>query len=78
LLPDERYSFGNDLLFVTDVGQDGDNVLVDDEEFLRFIDTLIGLKGQLRHLLSAYVGDPKAAENEIVSKLFAMYSKLTE
>ncbi|MBR4899345.1 MAG: hypothetical protein IKZ46_00255, partial [Victivallales bacterium] len=38
LQPDGRYAFGNDFLFVTDVGQDGDNVLLDDDGMLRFID----------------------------------------
>lgn len=40
LQPEERYSFGNDFLFVTDVGQDGDNVLLDDDGMLRFIDPI--------------------------------------
>jgi len=69
LQSDGRYSFGNDILFVTDVGQDGDNVLVDDGGFLRFIDPLIGFKGPLCQLLSACVGDSTAAECEIVAKL---------
>ncbi len=42
-----RYEFGNDFLFVTDVGQDGDNVLLDDDNKLRFIDPIIGFKPPL-------------------------------
>ena len=48
LLPDGRYTFGNDYVFVTDVGQDGDNVLLDDEGQLRFIDPIIGFKKPLQ------------------------------
>ena len=35
-----------------DVGQDGDNVLVDDEGFLRFIDPIIGFKLPLQKYLA--------------------------
>lgn len=48
LAPEDRYAFGNKYLFVTDVGQDGDNVLVDDDGYLRFIDPIIGIKEPLR------------------------------
>ena len=54
LLPDGRYAFGNDYVFVTDVGQDGDNVLIDDEGQLRFIDPIIGFKKPLQDLLSQF------------------------
>ena len=47
LRPCGRYEFGNDFLFVTDVGQDGDNVLVDDDGAIRFIDPIIGFKSSL-------------------------------
>ena len=47
LLPCGRYEFGNDFLFVTDVGQDGDNVLLDDDGALRFIDPIVGFKPPL-------------------------------
>ena len=47
LLPCGRYEFGNELLFVTDVGQDGDNVLLDDDAAIRFIDPIIGFKSLL-------------------------------
>ena len=39
--------FGNEFLFVTDVGQDGDNVLLDDDGAIRFIDPIIGFKPPL-------------------------------
>jgi len=32
---------------VTDVGQDGDNVLLDDDGILRFIDPIVGFKSLL-------------------------------
>lgn len=51
LVPEERYRFGNGWLFVTDVEQDGDNVLLDDDGNLRFIDPIIGLKEQMITLL---------------------------
>ena len=44
LHPEGRYEFGNELVFVTDVGQDGDNVLLDDDNAIRFIDPIIGFK----------------------------------
>ena len=53
LRPDGRYSFGNDFVFVTDVGQDGDNVLLDDNGELRFIDPIIGFKQPLLRSLSS-------------------------
>ena len=52
LKPENRYSFGNEYVFVTDVGQDGDNVLVDDDGFLRFIDPIIGFKLPLQKYLA--------------------------
>ena len=42
LKPERRYEFGNEFVFVTDVGQDGDNVLLDDDNAIRFIDPIIG------------------------------------
>ena len=51
LCPEGRYAFGNDFVFVTDVGQDGDNVLLDDEGQLRFIDPIIGFKQPLQDIL---------------------------
>ena len=47
LRPCGRYEFGNEFLFVTDVGQDGDNVLLDDDGALRFIDPIVGFKSLL-------------------------------
>ena len=53
-----RYEFGNELLFVTDVGQDGDNVLLDDDGAIRFIDPIIGFKSPLvLRLKAALVSD---------------------
>lgn len=52
LHPEGRYAFGNDFVFVTDVGQDGDNVLLDDEDRLRFIDPIIGFKRPLLDVLN--------------------------
>ena len=47
LNPAERYCFGNDLLFVTDVGQDSDNVLRGIDGDLYFIDPIIGFRAPL-------------------------------
>ena len=47
LRPEGRYAFGNEYVFVTDVGQDGDNVLLDDNGQLRFIDPILGFKQPL-------------------------------
>lgn len=63
LLPEERYAFGNDLLFVTDIGQDSDNVLVDDDGRLRFIDPIIGFKQPLQKLLNTEIESDEQIEN---------------
>ncbi len=69
LQPEGRYSFGNDFLFVTDVGQDGDNVLLDDDGMLRFIDPIIGFKQPLLNLLTSAL----EGESHINELLFAIY-----
>ena len=69
LQPEGQYSFGSDFLFVTDVGQDGDNVLLDDEGVLRFIDPIIGFKQPLLNLLTSALED----ESHINELLFAIY-----
>ena len=70
LSPDGRYAFGNDYVFVTDVGQDGDNVLLDDNGQLRFIDPILGFKQPLLQKLSAALAD----EAEISSLVYKLYS----
>jgi len=62
-----RYAFGNDHLFVTDVGQDGDNVLVDDDGYLRFIDPIIGFKAPLVQKLADTSGSERCAEEFVLS-----------
>ena len=69
LQPEGRYSFGNDFLFVTDVGQDGDNVLLDDDGMLRFIDPIIGFKKPLLNLLTSAL----EGESHVNELLFAIY-----
>lgn len=51
LTPEGRYFFGNDLLAVTDVSEQRDNVLLDDNGDLRFIDPLIRLKKPAREII---------------------------
>ena len=58
LVPEDRYFFGNDLLAVTDVGAQSDNVLLDDNGDLRFIDPLIRLKKPAIEVITALVGEP--------------------
>lgn len=65
LRTEERYSFGNDVVFVTDVGQDGDNVLLDDDGKLRFIDPIIGFKEPLFGLLSSTLGNTQKVDDLI-------------
>ena len=69
LRPDGRYAFGNDYVFVTDVGQDGDNVLLDDNGELRFIDPILGFKQPLLQELSAALAD----ETEIAPLVYKLY-----
>ena len=71
LLPENRYDFGNDYLFVTDVGQDGDNVLVDDAGQLRFIDPIIGFKSSLLPILDAAL-DSDAGADTLVHLLLGL------
>lgn len=56
LVKEGRYEFGNELLFVTDVGQDGDNVLLGDDDKLYFIDPIIGFKVPARELIDKLIG----------------------
>ena len=57
LHPEERYFMANEVVAVTDVGAHSDNVLVDDERRLRFIDPLIRLKRPAAEVLEYLVGD---------------------
>jgi len=72
LSPEDRYHYGNAWLSVTDVGAQGDNVLLGDDGHLYFIDPLIRLKRPALVVLKGLV-----AESEVVSRLFEMYAKLT-
>ena len=56
LKPEDRYFFGNDLLAVTDVSETSDNVLLDDDGNLRFIDPLIRLKKPAREVIAKLTG----------------------
>jgi len=69
LRPEGRYAFGNEYVFVTDVGQDGDNVLLDDNGELRFIDPILGFKQPMLQKLSAALVD----ESEIASLVYTLY-----
>ena len=55
LKPEGKYSFGNDLVSVTDVI--GDNVLVGKDNKLFFIDPIICFKKPVREVLAALVGN---------------------
>lgn len=65
LFPEEHYAFGNGMLFVTDIGQDSDNVLTDDNGGLRFIDPIIGFKQRLQKLLVQEIETREQVENLI-------------
>ena len=54
---------------MTDVGQDGDNVLLDDDNNLRFIDPIIGFKQPLQDCL-AEVLSPDFDVDGFVSEIF--------
>ena len=56
LKPEDRYFFGNDLLAVTDVSAQSDNVLLDDAGQLRFIDPLIRLKNPALDVIKELIG----------------------
>ena len=66
-----RYEFSNDFLFVTDVGQDGDNVLVDDDGVIRFIDPIIGFKSPLLSRLKDAVESDEGVTT-LVNDLYRM------
>jgi len=71
LRPEGRYAFANDYVFVTDVGQDGDNVLLDDNGQPRFIDPILGFKQPLLQKLSAALVD-ESAMSSLVYKLYGL------
>ena len=74
LFPEGRYDFGNEYVKVTDVGQDGDNVLLDDAGFLRFIDPIIGFKPPLLEKLD----DVFAVEAKIDDIVYDLYGLTKE
>lgn len=74
LKPEGRYGFFNDYVIVTDVGQDGDNVLMDDNQHLRFIDPIIGFKEPLLSKLSSLL----TSEEEIDNLVFDLYGLTPE
>ena len=74
LKPEGRYGFSNDYVVVTDVGQDGDNVLMDDNQHLRFIDPIIGFKQPLLAKLSSLL----TSEEEINNLVFDLYGLTVE
>ena len=69
LRPCRRYEFGNDFLFVTDVGQDGDNVLLDDDDAIRFIDPIVGFKSPLLPRLKSAL-ESEADIQDLVKDLY--------
>ena len=54
LFPEDNYSFGNELVSVTDV--EGDNVLLGEDGTLYFIDPIIRFKKPLREIISTLGG----------------------
>ena len=58
LQPEGRYAFGNELLFVTDVGENSDNVLLGDDDKLYFIDPIIGFKKPALKLINDLIKEP--------------------
>ena len=68
LNPAERYCFGNGLLFVTDVGQDSDNVLRGIDGDLYFIDPIIGFRVPLTDKLDEVRAAWAANENDEVER----------
>ena len=54
LFPEDNYSFGNDLVSVTDV--EGDNVMLGEDGTVYFIDPIIRFKKPLREILAALGG----------------------
>ena len=71
LRPEGRYAFANDYVLVTDVEQDGDNVLLDDNGQLRFIDPILGFKQSLLQKLFAALVD-ESAMSPLVYKLYGL------
>lgn len=71
LRPEGRYGFGNDWVFVTDVGQDGDNVLIDDSGQLRFIDPIVGFKPPLLPFLDSALNSDDEIET-LLSRLLGL------
>lgn len=59
LFPEDNYSFGNELVSVTDV--EGDNVLLGEDGTVYFIDPIIRFKKPLREILAAIGGAEQKA-----------------
>lgn len=73
LRPAERYCFGNEYLFVTDVGQDSDNVLQDAEGRLYFIDPIIGFRELLCKRLGGDVNERNSIRELVCDVLGSTY-----
>lgn len=54
LYPEDKYTYGNEWVSVTDI--EGDNVLVDKDGLLHFIDPIIKFKRPARQILEQYDG----------------------
>lgn len=73
LKPERRYEFGNEFVFVTDVGQDGDNVLLDDDNAIRFIDPIIGFKQSLVSCFPDVMKSDDSVE-DMVEKIYGVHN----
>ncbi|MCQ2252204.1 MAG: hypothetical protein MJZ61_02010 [Bacteroidales bacterium] len=56
LSKENSYFYGNDYISITDVGAEGDNVLIDNSGTLFFIDPIIKLKKPATEILDFYYG----------------------
>lgn len=65
LTPDGRYSYGNDLVSVTDV--EGDNVLLGEDGTLHFIDPIIKFKKPALEIIEALEGNNNAVASMITN-----------
>ncbi len=66
LYPEDKYTYGNEWVSVTDV--EGDNVLADKDGLLHFIDPIIKFKRPARQILEQYDGPESVPEAQSSSE----------
>lgn len=75
LLPEDRYYYGNEFVSITDIDAKSDNVLIDNEGNLFFIDPIIKIKKSIDEIIQAYPFQ-KEQRNDSSNSFMAFIKKI--